>query len=356
MSQVNFGYLREKNKGDFMKKERLFYLDFVRAIAVISIIITHFNARYLYLSPPMPEKAVLTTTVSNIYIGSWGVSLFFIISGAALMYVYQERIEIKNFYRKRFLSIYPMFWIAYIIAFFYLFYTNKMIPGSGAPKINFIYTILGMDGMVAAYIPTYYILGEWFLGAIILMYILFPLLRIGVKKQPIMTFGISLLIYGLIIICIKDINVSIIILTRLPEILFGMLYAQSGKKINWKMAVSAMIILVGNSIIKPSFPEAIQTTYVGIASFVLLVYLSYWFKFKICHYLCNIISKYSYAIFLVHHVIISEMMMTFDLTNISRGYSYVLFAVICLVIAVIAWGLYHFHAYIMSQISILSNK
>lgn len=339
-----------------MKKERLFYLDFVRAIAVISILITHFNARYLYLSPPMPEKAVLTTTVSNIYIGSWGVSLFFIISGAALMYVYQERIEIKKFYKKRFLSIYPMFWIAYIVAFFYLFYTNKMIPGSGVPKINFIYTILGMDGMVAAYIPTYYILGEWFLGAIILMYVLFPLLRKGVKKQPIITFGLSIIVYILIIVYIKDINVSIIILTRLPEILFGMLYVKSEKKVNWKMALGAMIVLVANSIIKPSFPEAVQTTYVGIASFILLVYISYWFKFRICHSVCNLISKYSYAIFLVHHVIISEMMMTFDLAHISRGYSYMLFAVICSVIAVFSWGLYHFHAYIMRQISLLFNK
>ena len=52
-----------------MKKERLFYLDFVRAIATISIVITHFNARYLYLNPPMPQKAVITTTVANIYIG-----------------------------------------------------------------------------------------------------------------------------------------------------------------------------------------------------------------------------------------------------------------------------------------------
>lgn len=339
-----------------MKKERLFYLDFIRTIAVISILITHFNARFLYLNPPMPEKAVLTTTVSNVYIGSWGVSLFFIISGAALMYVYQEKNEIKQFYKKRFMSIYPMFWIAYIVAFFYLFYTNKTIPGSGAPKINFLYTILGMDGMVAAYIPTYYILGEWFLGAIILMYVLFPLLRLGVKKKPIMTFGLSLLIYGVIVVCIKDINVSIIILTRLPEILFGMLYVQSEKKIDWKTAVSATIILVVNSIIKPSFPDAIQTTYVGIASFILLIYLSYWFRFKICYCMCNIVSKYSYAIFLVHHVIISEMMMTFDLTHISRGYSYMLFAVVCAVIAVFSWGLYHFHAYIMSQISLLFNK
>ena len=162
-----------------MKKERLFYLDFVRAVAAISIIMTHFNARYLYLNPPVPEKAVLTTMVSNIYIGNWGVSLFFIISGAALMYVYEEKCDLKIYFKKRFLSIYPMYWIAYICGFLYLFYTNKAVPGAGGPKINFIFSILGFDGLLAENIPTFYVLGEWFLGAIICMYILFPLLRAG---------------------------------------------------------------------------------------------------------------------------------------------------------------------------------
>ena len=90
-----------------MKKERLFYLDFVRAIATISIVLTHFNARFLYLNPPAPEKAVITTTVANIYIGGWGVSLFFIISGAALMYVYQEKCELKTFLQKKIFKYLP---------------------------------------------------------------------------------------------------------------------------------------------------------------------------------------------------------------------------------------------------------
>lgn len=34
------------------RKERLFYLDFIRAIAAVSIVITHFNARY---SAHIPE-------------------------------------------------------------------------------------------------------------------------------------------------------------------------------------------------------------------------------------------------------------------------------------------------------------
>lgn len=84
-----------------MENERLFYLDFIRAFATVSILLTHFNAIYLYINPPMPEKAVITTTVANIYIGNFGVSLFFIISGAALMYVYQEKCNLKDYFKKK---------------------------------------------------------------------------------------------------------------------------------------------------------------------------------------------------------------------------------------------------------------
>ena len=77
-----------------MKRERIFYLDFVRAVATISIIFTHYNALFIYnTSIPMPQKAILTMTVGNVYIGSWGVSLFLIISGAALMYVYENELD-----------------------------------------------------------------------------------------------------------------------------------------------------------------------------------------------------------------------------------------------------------------------
>ena len=84
-----------------MKRERIFYLDFVRAVATISIIFTHYNALFIYnTSIPMPQKAILTMTVGNVYIGSWGVSLFLIISGAALMYVYENELDVLKFWKK----------------------------------------------------------------------------------------------------------------------------------------------------------------------------------------------------------------------------------------------------------------
>ena len=340
-----------------MKKERLFYLDFVRAIATISIVITHFNARYLYLNPPMPQKAVITTTVANIYIGGWGVSLFFIISGAALMYVYQEKCELKTFYKKRFLNIYPMFWIAYIAAFAYMFYVNKVAPGGGAPKINLIFSILGFDGLLAENIPTFYILGEWFLGAIILMYLLFPIIRKGILEKPAVTWGIILVIYAWLILGYHyNFNVDKIIFIRMPEILFGMQFVKQNRKFDIREVVVATIILILNTICKPTWSSALQTSYVGIASFIVLVYLYYFLKNKLAVVLCGIVSKYSYAIFLVHHIIIAHMMATFDLNKITHLQSYELFISVFIVICIFAKILYEVHANIMQVVAKVIQK
>ncbi len=62
------------------------------------------------------------------------------------------------------------------------------------------------------------------------------------------------------------------------------------------------------------------------------------------------ISKYSYATFLVHHVVIERMMKTFNLMEISVLYSYILFIVVCVVVAFFAWLLYNVHDKIIKKI------
>ncbi len=334
-----------------MKKERLFYLDFVRAIAAISIIMTHFNARYLYLSPQMPEKAIITTSVSNIYIGAWGVSLFFIISGAALMYSYGEECNLKKFYKKRLYSIYPMFWIAYSIAFLYLFYVNKSV-NNGAPRVNIIFSFLGFDGYLAENIPTFYILGEWFLGCIILIYLVFPLLRYFINTHPIALAIVVAIMYACIIVFYDfPFNIEKFMPTRIPEVLVGMYFVKYIKKVNIPMLLISLIVLVLNAMIKPQFLQALQTTYIGIASFFVLVFISKYVQHKIIEIPCNIISKYSYAIFLVHHIVIAQMMSTFDLTTISITESYILFLAVCGVISICSFLLYNLNTIVCKQAS-----
>ena len=51
----------------------------------------------------------------------------------------------------------------------------------GSPQ-NLLFTLLGMDGYFFYRFKTYYILGEWFLGAIVMLYVLYPLFLKGVER------------------------------------------------------------------------------------------------------------------------------------------------------------------------------
>lgn len=330
-----------------VKRERLYYLDFIRAISTIVIVLTHFNAIYLYnVSPVRPECAVITLWVSNIYIGAFGVSLFLIISGAALMYVYGERkFDWKRFYKQRFLTIYPMFWIAYFFVFLYHTYKYGGIM-QGIPKKNIIFTILGMDGlMLNAGARVFYLIGEWFLGAIIILYILFPLLLLLMKKCPVV-LGVMLMVIYCVAVALGDKSISVFV--RLPEFVFGMYFVKYIKKVKWPVALAGLTVFIANWVIAPNISENIQTTYVGIASFLVLVYVSKFFTHKFYTGLCAIVCKYSFACFLMHHYIISQMVAKFDLGTISRTNSYLLFFACCVVIIVASYLLQKVHDSIMN--------
>ena len=271
------------------------------------------------------------------------------------MYVYDEKCELINFYKKRFLSIYPMFWIAYFIAFLYQFYVNKGIDLT-VPKRNILLTILGFDGYFAAVIPTFYILGEWFLGCIILIYIVFPLLRYLIRTHPVLLAVVAMVLYVIFLLIPRRLNPVEVLPLRIPEILFGMYYIKYIKKIKWPVALGALAVLVVNTIVAPQFDVTIQTTYIGISAFLVLAFISDYLDFAGVHRCCSVISKYSYAVFLVHHVIIMAMMGTFDLTQISRFYSYLLFLACCVVIALFAKLLYELHGAVMKEISLFHKK
>ncbi len=319
------------------KKNRIFYLDFVRAIATVAIILTHFNALYVYnVTTPAPQKAVITLNVANIYIGAFGVSLFFIISGAALMYVYDNKIEIPKFYKKRLMGIYPMFWMAFVFAAIYRYHLQGTL-GSGAPIKNFIYTVLGIDMYVANFgIVTFAQVGEWFIAVIIMMYLLFPLLRWAVKKNPIIAFCVAVIV-AIISTVLWD--KSIEVFARVPEFMFGMIFVKYIKKVNWKMVIPAVVIIALNTVFKPTWYNNFQTFYIGVSSFIILVFIAQFIKVRWIQNICSVISKYSYACFLVHHFIIYRVAEKVDLNTISRRGSYMLFLWTLCLIVFFSWAL-----------------
>lgn len=104
-----------------MRKERLFYLDIIKLFAIIFVFVCHY-ARTLDQYQILYGFKFLPDELFSIYTGTVGSVLFFIVSGAAMMYVYQDHLELKKYYIKRFKGIYPMFWLAFIIFFSIQFY------------------------------------------------------------------------------------------------------------------------------------------------------------------------------------------------------------------------------------------
>lgn len=261
-------------------------------------------------------------------------------------------LNIKKFYYKRFVSIYPMWWLACLLAFSYWLLVYKTANPWGASPWKFLLTIIGFDQYFAHLTVTFGIIGEWFLGCIILIYLLFPIVRYGVIKRPV---AISIIAIGLYFYFVFfnpwPLWTSVNVLVRLPEFLFGMFFIKYWKTVDWKAALCAVIVLLMTSWLNPTWSGDIKTTYIGISFFIVLAYISRFFENNEgIKYICSKICKYSYAIFISHHIVIYEIGKKFDLPNISYGNSVALFIVCCEISAIVAFFLYHLHQWIMIHI------
>ncbi|WP_252247656.1 acyltransferase [Clostridium sp. ZS6] len=326
-----------------MKKQRIFYFDFIRTISVIFIIIFHFNCSIGAHSIYMGNKPIIFYSYVNGNLGQIGVSLFFILSGASLMYTYKDKFTIGEFTKKRLISLYPMFYIAYICVFLFYFYKYFSLNpfGVAREKWSFILTIFGIDGYLSGIIPDYYILGEWFLGGIILMYVLFPLLRkLILNTKPIISIILLLLEY-ILVVQLYNINFPIeyCILTRLLEFAFGMYLIKYCEKIKMYQVLISLAILLLLICKYIEINQMYKVTIMGISLFVVLSFIGQHISYKFSKpFEC--ISKYSYAIFLIHHVIIEQICSRFDGHNLRILEAYCLLIIILILIAFFSFILY----------------
>lgn len=329
---------------------RLFYLDLVRAFATVVIVLTHFNNPYL-----ADGSYLLTNQPFGIYVGDLGVSLFLIISGAALTYTYgsRERIDLKRFYRKRFTGIYPMFWIAWFVAVLYYFVDTRGFPPISVPKHNLIFTVLGIDGYLANFhVQTAYLLGEWFLGFILLFYLVFPLLLVGVKDYPIPTAAVVTCLYLISLyaqVHVPEIPWSLILTTRLPELVLGMYLMRYVRCMPaWVIAPAGLVLVLGALVDWPT-PVSLRVTAVGSAFYLVLVVLARWIAIGPVRVLTSLITKYSYPIFLVHHVVIMQLYAKMNAMSFNPWQLLVMFFAACAITFALAVLLDRFTSNVVRQ-------
>lgn len=120
------------------------------------------------------------------------MTIFFIMSGFVLCYNYQDdnffSSSIFNFYKKRFVSIFPVYYFVY---FFFLTLSTKSI-------VNIVSTF-PIQFLLLQEFEHYPFLqnnGMWFLSVIMIYYFLFPLLCYVVSKKN------SLIIFSIIFVVV----------------------------------------------------------------------------------------------------------------------------------------------------------
>ena len=164
-----------------LRKDRIFYLDELRAIAILLVLLAHtiqyFPVNMNYLTSP--------TLLSYLAISRMGVPLFFMLSGALLL---NREYSISQFIKKRFsrVLIPAIFW--YIILFFSVAYVNSF---------NF-------DLM---YLWIYDAPFPWFVCAIIGIYLLMPIFNSFIKEHGTRGAEYFLLIW-LIFIVLTNLNLA----------------------------------------------------------------------------------------------------------------------------------------------------
>ena len=307
------------------RSPRVFYLDFIRAISICLIIIYHYNLLTLKLQ--VSDSAVIS---KETVLGVIGVSLFIILSGASLMLSTREDFSIRTFVKKRFLSIYPLFWVAYITTFLIYLIIHQQLPVSAHP-LTFALTIIGLDGFLLYAIPNFYLLGEWFLGFIIIIYVIFPFLRYLFTKYALFAF---LLCFCITLFVTKYYHGGMLLerlpLARLMELVLGMsfiyLFSSHNNLLN--------IILIGISglLFYLSFtlnvPPPFYLTVQGMSLFTCLACISSLFDNLLFAHFVRFISTYSYGAFLIHHVVLYFILPFFKNQNLSIVTNYLLFSVL----------------------------
>lgn len=323
-----------------MKKERMVYLDVIKAIALIFVFSCHFT-RSLEANGVGFVCKVLPDQIFDLYIGSYGVTLFFIASGASLMYVYGEKLEWKKYLKKRFTGIYPMFWIAFFSATFLSMLREGGIR-KGVPSWKIIYSILGIDGNMLWWGMNFYRLGEWFLSVIIALYLLFPLLRKGVKKYPAVTMAASLLVTGLSIVFFhSNMPTSCFVFARVAEFVFGMTAIYYCREIKvWQFAAGVGLVLIAAVFNPGQYSDMIQTVLIGIGSYWAMGFVFQ--KVSVGRMLTNLVeflAGISYAFFLTHHYLLEWLTTAFTGITLGRAEVYLLYAGCFVVTVFVSMGL-----------------
>lgn len=294
-----------------MAKNRIKHFDVVRVICFILIIYYHMIAQ-LPVNGICSHEAIFPFVAnSNMQMGTFAVAVFFMISGASLMYTTKDKLRLGQFYLKRYIRLLIPF---YVVTFMY-YIVNVIrvrdfagVYTGGIPVWRWIFTVLGMDEWVSMHgIVTFSRgIGEWFLGALMILSLLFPLLRFLMLKNAKVFMACAIAVYLFVIYNYQSsVLIYMNLLVKGFDFILGMWYGLYWDKINTKLKYVGVPVFLF-FLFYPTEMVMNQALKILIPAFAFLLAFSLVEnKLQNCKLTgINILSKFSYELFLVHHIVI----------------------------------------------------
>lgn len=281
-------------------KEKKIYLDILRILAISMVFNFHFTVA-------LGQQHGFFLVFENGNWGNVGTSLFFLISGNCLARNYGEKLELGKFYKKRWLAIFPMFYVSYLLVLFGYMVILQNNVFAGVEPWKLIFTLIGIDKyLVFVEVKTAALVGEWYTAIIVGVYLLFPLLQLLYKKCKIPTTIVLLALYILnIIFDSGQIPADARLITGIFVFWIGMFIYRFEKQLE-KMPWFVWGILVALSCVLLFVPlpghDLIYKNLLAILIFLVLMRVGSYLKKDnaVLRFLC----KMEYAVYLCHHTVI----------------------------------------------------
>lgn len=291
-------------------------VNLTRFVGAVGILVFHFGCHCDWLGH-------ICNTVNY----NWGVvwvTVFLATSGACLARTYGGEWITWRYIRRRWLGLFPMFFLAWLA----LALLRFVLAGpwwTGIPLQNILLTLCGMDGYFCAQMPTFYLCGEWFLGALVVCYVAFPFLRWLLQRIPFTTA---------VILCVGTWYIPFLscfdrdpfnnLWTCIMIFYLGMLMAQHPRFLgHWATLVVAAIVLVSCSVVPLGLQMPLRifsNVLVGLVLFLLLNALGALLERR--QGLATVLSHLgavSFPFFLLHHQLIYLMLARMPIDSEHRA-------------------------------------
>lgn len=310
--------------------KRLAWLDVTKGLGIFAVVYFHFFRTYFeHGALPPPDWSSFVTGVWTCLGIAWlnvsglgfhAVGVFIILSGWALMQSTVRRAEKgglhwSEWYRSRFLRLYPMYWMAHLV-----YLISPFTARFEKIDTRILLSLLGLRFVDISNNFYYLNAAWWYFTMLIQFYLLFPFLfwaarKLGAGPFLLAACAVGFLVRYLLLVVYPQDGLWIqggLAICRLPEFALGMALGMWASRSPVRME---RFLLNGFGLVAGVllYPAALQlyrnaTTYTfvdfatGACCFLVLVGLAGWLA--PLTYPAKVIAlagTYSYGIYLIHH-------------------------------------------------------